>query len=113
MLKINLNKRYDSKESLIYTYISILEVITKLKFDKQQKEVISVILLNGELTKDVRLQLQKISTTARIENILSILRKKKILVDNKITESKFFNVVKDLKSDSISLNINLKHEARD
>lgn len=88
MLLQRINKRIESEEEAYAVYIGILQAISNFKITEQEKKVLCVILKNKELTKDVRSQLSTITSKARIENILSKLRAKKILVGDK-PNSKF------------------------
>lgn len=88
MLVPKISKRIDSTEEAYAVYIGVLQAVTGFKITEQEKKVLCVILKNGELTKDVRQELTSISTKPRIENIISKLRMKKLIVGDK-PNSKF------------------------
>jgi len=88
MLLKGINKKIKSKEEAYAVYIGILQAISNFKITDQEKKVLSIILRNGKLTKDVRAELFQIASKARVQNILSKLRAKKILIGN-VPNSKF------------------------
>jgi hypothetical protein len=83
MLLQKINKRVQSEEEAYSVYIGILQAVTNFKITEQEKKVLSVILKNKEITKDVKKELTKMTSKARIENILSKLRARKILIGDK------------------------------
>ncbi len=95
MLKKKLTKKYNNSEEAHYIYLGILQALTGVKITDQEKRVLSIILDKGEINKDVKFKLNQISSKARIENIISKLRNKKMLVGNKPSE-KFFNINTEL-----------------
>lgn len=105
MLTQKINKKVSSQENLYGVYLGILEAVTSLKLTKQEKEVLAVILNEGVVNKFVKHKLFKISSKARIENILSKFRHNQILIDDK--PNKNFPLLKDSK---ITLNITINAE---
>lgn len=80
MLLQSINKKIATHEDAYVVYIGLLQAVTNLKITDQEKKVLSIILRNGKLTKEVKAELETITSKPRIENIISKLRAKKILV---------------------------------
>lgn len=95
MLKKKITKSYSDSEEAHYIYIGVIQALTGVKITEQEKKVLSIILAKGELNKEVKSKLNTISSKARIENIISKLRNKKMLLGNK-PSSKFFNIDTEL-----------------
>jgi hypothetical protein len=102
MLKISLRKQIDGIEQGYYIYIGVLETISGLKLTEQEKKVFCNILKNKKIE---RKELNGISSPARIENIISKLRKKKFLINDK-PNPRFINI------DSENFELTLKIDGR-
>lgn len=103
MLGPKISKKISSTEEAYSIYIGILQAVTGLKLPNQEKKVLSVILANGSLTKEVRQSLLQISTKASIENVISKLRNKKLLIGDKPNSK-----LPELKMDEVTFSITLK-----
>lgn len=86
MLLQKINKKVSSEEEAYYVYLGILQAVSNFKIAEQEKRILSVILKNRGITKDVRKELQTIASKARIENVIGKLREKKILIGDKPNE---------------------------
>lgn len=82
MLTQKITKKISSKQELYKAYLGVLEAMTSIRLTNQEKEVLSRIMVTGSVTKDLKKDLLVISSRARIENIISKLRSKKLLVGN-------------------------------
>lgn len=102
-----ITKKVSSQEDVYLIYIGILQAVTGLKITDQEKRVLSTILTKGELTKDVRSYLitEKVASKQRLDNIVSKLRTRKILIGDK-PNPRFQN----FKAEDVVFSINLIHE---
>lgn len=106
MLTQKISKTINSDEEKYSIYFGILQAIAGFKITDQEKLILSKIMKEGELTKNVKDELKMIASKARIDNVISKFRKTKILVGNK-PNSKF----PKLNGKDMSFNITLKNAA--
>tara|TARA_R110000868_G_scaffold311513_3_gene572516 strand:+ start:690 stop:1007 length:318 start_codon:yes stop_codon:yes gene_type:complete len=104
MLTQKISKLVNKEEDKYMIYLGILQAISGFKITEQEKKILSRILESGELTKNVKEELESITSKARIDNVISKFRRTKILVGNK-PNSKFLN----LKGEGMTFNIVLKN----
>lgn len=99
-----ITKKVNSREDSYSIYIGILQAVTGFKITDQEKEVLSVILSRGGLTKIVREYLitQKTVSKQRLDNIISKFRSKGILNGDK-PNSRFPIISDDEATFSITL----------
>lgn len=100
MLNFTINKK-DIK-NIYYIYLGVLEATTNFNLADQEKRVLAILLKNRKLDKNVKKELLEITSSQRIENILSKFRKKGYLINNEVSP-KFHK----FDSDSIKFTINV------
>lgn len=108
MLTQKISKTVNKEEDKYLIYLGILQAISGFKTTDQEKRILSVILTEGELTKNVKNSLESFVSKARIENVISKFRKNKILMGNK-PHPKF----PIFKGGDINFNITLRNADRD
>lgn len=84
MLTQKINKRISSEDEKYKIYLGILQAISGFKIADQEKLILSTIMKEGELTKNVKTELELLASKARIENVICKFRKNKILIGNKL-----------------------------
>ncbi len=107
MLTQKISKIVDSQEGKYLIYLGVLQAISGFKITEQEKRILSRILEEGELTKNVKDELTSIASKARVENVISKFRRNKILIGN--TPNPRFPRIKE----EITFNIVLKNATRE
>lgn len=82
MLTINIKKKVKSVDETYAIYLGFLETLTSLQLTNQEKIVMVELLKEKEITKELRDNLK--TKVKRVDNILTLFRKKGLIKDNKI-----------------------------
>lgn len=83
MLTQKISKKVQTNQEKYMIWLGIIGTMTDFKFPEQERKILSYILSEGELTKNVRDSLHKLTTEARVGNVISKFRKEKILIGDK------------------------------